>query len=115
MESTIMKIPTFPFTVTDWRTMPAIRQAGEHGYALTRTLVIADMTVRMVDYSPGYLADHWCARGHIVLVVAGDVTMELTDGQRFVLSPEMSFQVSDDETSRHRASTQDGATVFVID
>jgi|GEM_PF-4387406 len=26
---------------------------------------MGNIRVRMVEYTPGYLADHWCNRGHI--------------------------------------------------
>lgn len=58
-----MKIPTLPFTVTDWAAIAPTRHPGEQGFALWRTLEIGDIRVRMVEYSPGYLADHWCDRG----------------------------------------------------
>src|SRR5690242_19296097 len=57
-----MKIPTLPFTVTDWSAVPATRHAGVTGEARWHTLDIGDLRVRMVEYSPGYLADHWCDR-----------------------------------------------------
>jgi hypothetical protein len=65
-----MRIPPLPFTVTDWSQIPATIHPGETGQALWRTLNIGDLRVRMVEYSPGYLADHWCDRGHVLFVVA---------------------------------------------
>src|SRR6185295_15346481 len=78
-----MKIPLLPFTVTSWKDVPATRHPGDSGEALWRTLTIGDLRVRMVEYSPGYLADHWCDRGHILYVVAGELDTELEDGRRF--------------------------------
>ncbi|MGX1047062.1 hypothetical protein AB7M41_006768 [Bradyrhizobium diazoefficiens] len=66
-----MKLPTSPFTVTDWSKVEPTKHAGETGQALWRTLNIGDLRVRMVEYSPGYLADHWCDRGHVIFVVKG--------------------------------------------
>ena len=43
-----MKIPTLPFTLTDWDEVPEERYDGETGYALWRTLQIEDVRVRKV-------------------------------------------------------------------
>ena len=110
-----MKIPALPFTVTDWSQVAATRHPGVTGEALWRTLAIGDLRVRMVEYSPGYLADHWCDRGHVLFVVAGELDTELRDGRRFRLTPGMSYQVSDLGDAAHRSSTTVGATLFIVD
>ena len=78
-----MKLPTSPFTVADWSRVPATTYPGESGEAIWRTLNIGDLRVRMVEYSPGYLADHWCDRGHVLYVVEGELDIELRDGRKF--------------------------------
>lgn len=109
-----MKIPQFPFTATDWSRIAPTRHPGERGTALWRTLEIGDVRVRMVEYTPGYLADHWCERGHILLVLAGELETELRDGRRITLKPGMSYEVSD-SANAHRSSTSTGATLFIVD
>lgn len=110
-----MKIPALPFTVTDWAGVPETRHAGETGEALWRTLTIGDLRIRQVRYSPGYLADHWCDRGHILYVLEGELETELQDGRRFTLRPGMSYQVSDFGDAAHRSATRTGATLFIVD
>ena len=110
-----MKIPALPFTVTDWSRIATTRHPGETGEALWRTLDIGDLRVRMVEYSPGYLADHWCDRGHVLFVVAGELDTELRDGRRFTLTLGMSYQVSNFGDAAHRSSTKTGATLFIVD
>ncbi|MGL3207840.1 DHCW motif cupin fold protein [Bradyrhizobium sp. BR 1433] len=110
-----MKIPTLPFTVTDWNNLEPTVHPGETGQALWRMLNIGELRVRMVEYSPGYLADHWCDRGHVLYVVAGELDTELRDGRRFTLKPGMSYQVSDFGDAAHRSSTKTGATLFIVD
>ena len=110
-----MKIPALAFTVTDWAAVPPSSHPGESGHALWRTLDIGDVRVRIVEYTPGYLADHWCDRGHILLVLEGELDTELRDGRTFKLTVGMSFQVSDFGDAAHRASTQTGAKVFIVD
>ena len=109
-----MKIPVLPFTVTDWSKMATTRHPGETGEALWRTLDIGDLRVRMVEYSPGYLADHWCSKGHILLCLEGELHTELKDGRQFVLKPGMSYQVSDN-AEPHRSYAPAGAKLFVVD
>jgi hypothetical protein len=110
-----MKIPTLPFTVTDWKKVEPTRHPGDAGEALWRTLTIGDLRVRLVEYSPGYIADHWCDRGHVLYVVEGELETELKDGRRFTLKPGMSYQVSDYGDAAHRSSTTTGARLFVVD
>jgi quercetin dioxygenase-like cupin family protein len=110
-----MKIPSLPFTVTDWAAMPATEHRGETGTATWRTFAIRDLRVRMVEYSAGYLADHWCDRGHVLYVLEGELGTELRDGRKFKLTAGMSYQVSDFGDAAHRSSTRTGAKLFIID
>ena len=110
-----MKIPALPFTVTDWAQAPATVHPGEFGTATWRTFSVGDLRVRCVDYSPGYLADHWCDRGHVLYVLEGEIESELRDGRRFVLSAGMSYQVSDFGDSAHRSFAPKGARLFIVD
>ena len=88
---------------------------GETGEAIWRTLDIGDIRVRVVEYSAGYLADHWCDRGHILYVLEGELTSELKDGRSVVMTPGMSYQVSDFGDSPHRSKTEIGAKLFIVD
>jgi hypothetical protein len=108
-------IPDLPFTVTDWSRVAAIEHPGERGKAIWRTLSVGDLRVRMVEYSAGYMADHWCERGHVLLVLEGELETELKDGRRFRLTPGMSYQVSDHGDAAHRSSTSTGAKLFIVD
>ena len=110
-----MKIPPLPFTVTDWAAMPETVHPGETGRAIWRTFTIGDLRVRMVEYTAGYLADHWCDRGHVLYVLAGELDSELRDGRTFKLKPGMSYQVSDHGDAAHRSSTKVGAKLFIVD
>jgi quercetin dioxygenase-like cupin family protein len=110
-----MKIPELPFTTTDWSQVPSSEHSGETGRAFWRTLNIGDVRVRTVEYTPGYLADHWCDRGHILYVLEGELDTELKDGRTFKLTPGMSYQVSDFGDAAHRSSTRTGAKLFIVD
>ena len=110
-----MKIPTLPFTVTDWAGMPATEHEGETGKAIWRTFNVGDVRVRLVEYSPGYMANHWCDRGHVLYVLEGQLDTELRDGRKFKLTPGMSYQVSDFGDAAHRSSTRIGAKLFIVD
>ena len=110
-----MKIPALPFTVTDWSRLAATKHPGETGEALWRTLDIGDLRVRMVEYSPGYLADHWCDRGHAFHLLTGEVVVELRDGRSFALRAGCVFVVSDHGDSAHRVRSQLGGVAFIVD
>jgi len=109
-----MKIENVPFGVTDWSTVPSTEHPGETGAAYWRTIEQGNVRVRIVEYSPGYLADHWCSRGHVLYVLSGVLVTELKDGRSFTLLPGQSYQVADDEEP-HRSRTAGGATLFIVD
>ncbi|MHB1204837.1 MAG: DHCW motif cupin fold protein [Rhodospirillaceae bacterium] len=110
-----MKIPALPFTVTDWSKVEPTVHPGVTGEALWRTFTVGDLRVRVVEYSAGYLADHWCDRGHVLYVLEGELVSELKDGRKFVLTPGMSYQVSDFGDAAHRSFTATGAKLFIVD
>jgi hypothetical protein len=110
-----MKIPNTSFSVTDWSKVPAVEHPGEVGSAFWRTIEIGDVRVRMVEYTPGYLADHWCGRGHIIYVIEGELETELKDGRKLISRVGMGYQVSDSDENPHRSTTRTGAKLFVVD
>ncbi|HEV8642729.1 MAG TPA: DHCW motif cupin fold protein [Methylomirabilota bacterium] len=109
-----MKLADIPFGTTDWSSIERTEHKGETGIAYWRTCTFGSIRVRMVEYTPGYFADHWCAKGHILLCLEGALHTELKDGRRFVLKPGMSYQVADN-AEPHRSSTVVGAKLFVVD
>lgn len=109
-----MQLSDIPFGTTDWSRIEATSHAGERGVAHWRTQQFGGIRVRMVEYSAGYVADHWCTKGHILLCLAGELHTELEDGRRFVLVPGMSYQVAD-QAEPHRSSTVAGARLFIVD
>jgi len=104
----------FPFSTTDWSQVPATKHPGETGFALWRTQIFQDIRVRMVEYSPGYSADHWCLKGHVILCLEGELETSLSDGRSFTLKPGVSYQVGDGDPP-HRSSTKAGAKLFIVD
>jgi quercetin dioxygenase-like cupin family protein len=109
-----MEIQDVPFGVTDWASVLPTEHPGETGVASWRTREIGNIRVRMVDYSPGYVADHWCSRGHVLLVLEGRLETELRDGSVHVLLPGQSYQVADN-VMPHRSRTREGARLFIVD
>jgi quercetin dioxygenase-like cupin family protein len=109
-----MKMQGIPFGTTDWSQIEETEHGCMGGVALWRTRQFKDIRVRMVEYSPGYAADHWCSKGHILLVLEGELETELADGRKFILKPGMSYQVADGAEA-HRSSTKDGAKLFIVD
>jgi len=109
-----MKIENLPFGTTDWDDVERTEHPGDTGKAFWRTRNFGEIRVRMVEYSPGYLADHWCSKGHILFCLEGELHTELDDGREFILTSGMSYQVADNAES-HRSSTKVGAKLFVVD
>ncbi len=109
-----MDMTGIPFATTDWSAIEQTEHQGERGVAYWRTRQFGSIRVRMVDYTPGYLADHWCSKGHILLCLEGELHTELQDGRQFVLKPGMSYQVADNAEA-HRSFTAVGARLFVVD
>ncbi len=109
-----MIISSFPFQTLDWSMVPKEQHPGESGNATWQTQLINDIRVRMVEYSPGYKADHWCSKGHIILCTEGDMETELKDGRIFKLSKGMCYFVGDNNEA-HRSSTTTGCKLFIVD
>jgi len=109
-----MSIEGAPFVVTDWREVPEAVHPGETGEARWRTVEAGNTRTRIVEYSPGYRADHWCSRGHVILVLEGELVTEIQDGPTHVLKPGMSYQVGDG-LAPHRSHTSVGARLFIVD
>ena len=109
-----MDFGDLPFMTTDWASVPATEHPGVSGIATRRTVEAGNVRVRLVEYSPGYAADHWCSRGHVLLVLQGELVTELLDGRVVTLTSGMSYQVADD-TAPHRSRTAGGAKLFIVD
>src|SRR4051812_3009768 len=109
-----MQMKEIPFGPTDWAGVNPERRQGEVGWADWRVCQFSGIRVRMLEYSPGYRADHWCTKGHILLCIEGELVTELEDGRKFVLRPGMSYQVADG-AEPHRSYTTIGAKLFVVD
>jgi hypothetical protein len=109
-----MQISNIPFGTTDWSQIEKTTHAGVTGSAHWRTQQFGTIRVRIVEYTPGYLADHWCVKGHILFCTAGELHTELEDGRKFTLKAGMSYQVADN-AEPHRSSTAVGATLFIVD
>lgn len=109
-----MNMQDIPFGTTNWAEVAPTEHKGETGMAFWRTQQFGSIRVRMVEYSAGYRADHWCEKGHILLCLEGELHTELADGREFVLVPGTSYQVSDG-IDPHRSYTETGAKLFIVD
>jgi quercetin dioxygenase-like cupin family protein len=109
-----LRISDLPFGTTEWTAIEPTEHKGDTGMAIWRTRTFGDIRVRMVEYTPGYLADHWCSKGHILLCLEGELETELADGRRFTLTPGVSYQVADG-AEPHRSRTRIGAKLFIVD
>jgi len=104
----------FPFQLIDWNFIPKTEHKGESGIAYWQTLQLPGLRIRIVEYSKGYLADHWCKKGHIVHCLEGEFTSEMEGGEIFHLAKGMTYVVSD-ELSSHRSIAPEGVKLLIID
>lgn len=102
------------FQTIDWSKIKKTIHAGESGTASWQTLQFDGLRVRLVEYSEGYIADHWCKKGRIVHCLEGEFTSEMENGEEFKLGKGMSYIVSDD-LSIHRSKTVNGVKLLIID
>jgi quercetin dioxygenase-like cupin family protein len=109
-----MIISNYPFETLDWSTIPKEEHKGETGMAWWQVQKVNDIRVRMVEYSPGYKADHWCSKGHVILCLEGEMNTELEDGRVFPLRKGMCYFVGDNNEP-HRSSTDTGCRLFIVD
>lgn len=110
-----MVLPSTPLIVTRLGEAPRTAEKGETGRSLARTFELPDLRLRIVEYEAGYLADHWCDRGHVLHVVEGELTLELRDGRSIALRKGDCFVVSDHGDASHRIRTAAGGTAFIVD
>lgn len=103
-----------PFQTIDWSVIPIIEHKGEIGSAFWQTQEFQGLRIRIVEYSRGYLADHWCQKGHIVHCLDGKFVSEMADGKEFLMTKGMTYVVSD-ELSSHRSKTRNGVKLLIID
>ncbi len=104
----------YPFQTIHWDLISATTHPGENGTAVWKTHALPGLRIRMVEYTAGYLADHWCSKGHIVQVLEGAFFSEMQDGQMHLLTKGMTYVVSD-ELSKHRSQTETGVKLLIID
>ena len=109
-----MQMSGIAFGITEWAHIAPTEHKGERGSAFWRTQHFGGIRVRMVEYTPGYVSDHWCVKGHILLCIEGELHTELEDGRQFTLRPGVSYQVADN-AEPHRSQTSTGAKLFIVD
>ncbi len=109
-----MSTQNIPFTVIDWNLINPTNHPGSQGMALWQTLQYAGLRVRVVEYSAGYVADHWCQKGHIVHCLEGEFITEQENGESFTLKKGMTYIVSD-ELSSHRSVATNAVKLLIID
>lgn len=102
------------FQTIDWNTIEKTEQRTETGTAFWQTIRFDGLRIRLVEYSKGYLADHWCQKGHIVHCLEGEFISELQTGEHFTLASGSTYIVSDNLSS-HRSFSENGVKLIIID
>ena len=112
--SKYMHFSPFPFSITDFAAVTPEVHQGETGYAEWKVIHRDEVRIRLVTYSPGYLADHWCSKGHIIFCIEGEMETELEDGRIMKLTKGMTYFVGDNNDA-HRTSSENGCKLFIVD
>lgn len=81
-----MEIKDTPFQVHNIEALVPEEHSGVTGKAYWKTIEQGSVRMRIVEYTPGYLAAHWCDKGHAVFVLDGEFESELKDGGIFILT-----------------------------
>ena len=103
-----------PFQTIDWTSIEKVEYIGETGVSFWQTVQFEGLKIRLVEYSNGYLADHWCQKGHIVHCLEGEFITELSTGEEIKLTKGETYVVSD-ELSSHRSVSTNGVKLLIID
>jgi len=112
--SNYMYLSPFPFSISDFSTIEPEIHTGITGQAEWRILHRDEVRIRLVTYSPNYLADHWCSKGHIIFCVEGDMETELENGSKHLLSKGFMYTVGDNSDT-HRTYSKNGCVLFIVD
>jgi len=110
-----MKIEHVPYNSINWSNINPVEHKGESGTSFWQTVETGNIRVRIVEYSKGFVADHFCERGHVGLVLEGELQIKLKDRKTFQLKLGMSFLLADDKTNPHTVISDNGAKIFIID
>lgn len=109
-----MQIPTCDPLAIDWNTCPTVIVQGAQGTITVSQVEIGEIRIRLAQFSPDYLADHWCVKGHIVQVLDGQLILEHRESETLFLDAGKTFIVGDD-AQPHLARSEGGAKVIIID
>lgn len=114
LKSLTNSMTNFNFQIINWAEIDTTEHKGETGISLWKTTQLDGLRIRLVEYLPGYLADHWCQKGHIVHCLEGEFESQLENGQKHILSKNMTYIVSDDLSS-HKSYSKTGVKLLIID
>ena len=109
-----MQLAPFPFQIIDWSAIEKEEKTGLTGKATWQVVQMGKVRIRRLEYSPGYSADHWCSKGHVIHCLEGDMKTELDDGRIMHLAAGQTYIVGDDSEA-HRSRTENGCVLFVVD
>jgi hypothetical protein len=109
-----MSLSNIDFKTINWSEIVKTIHPGETGEATWQTVQFTGLRIRIVNYSAGYLADHWCQKGHIVHCLEGEFVSELESGEEFTLTAGMTYVVSDGLSS-HRSVSKNGVRLLIVD
>lgn len=98
----------------NWELSQAEKSLGTSGFVFSKSVDLGTIRMRQLSFSENYEADHWCEKGHIIHVLAGELIIEYQDGSQVTIPTGQSL-ILGDSISLHKAKTESESTVLIID
>ena len=110
-----MKLNDVSYSLIDWQNVESTEVKGITGHAFWKTKKFNDLRIRIIEKSPGYRADHYCKKGHVIYVIDGEMVIDFENGEKFSVSAGQTVFLGDDPEFGHSTFTENGIKYFIID
>lgn len=110
-----MKLVDVPYALIDWQNVESAEVKGITGNAFWKTKKFNDLRIRIIEKSPGYRADHYCKKGHVIYVIEGEMEIYFENDEKFSVSTGQTVFLGDDPEFGHCTFTEKGIKYFIID
>ena len=99
----------------DWEHVPREEHPGKTGSAFWRTYQDEDVHLRIVEYPAGYVSDHWCAKGHIIHMLQGEIEIALKDGSTSHAKTGATLKIAEGLEHCTRNASMVSAQMLIVD
>ncbi len=110
-----MKLKDVPYELINWDGIGKTEVKGLTSKAYWKTKKFGDCRIRIIEKLPGYRADHFCKKGHIIHILNGGMTVEFENGESLSIKEGESLYLSDVEENGHTTYSENGVKYIIID